>query len=154
MADEPQNPRDRDVLVPKHRTPAGGVPVGEFSDNPSTDVRPGESREMARRRKTPSERIERLEERADSADKNDAVILQRMDGQDEVLGIIKGSLERLENRDDIVFTSKVEVRKHEEIKRLDDDADAKKQKRERITQIIKGVLGGAGVLEIIHRLFL
>lgn len=135
--DEPTPPRVRLVPPPKRRLQSAtereteseaarrARAIPEFVTEANTGV-------LERRRKSYSERLERVEQRHDEAD----VALAEIGGELKAQSVILGEL-------------------HDDMKaRRADDASAKLNRRERVTALIKGGLGTGAVLEIIHRFFL
>lgn len=102
-------------------------------------------------------------------------VIGQMNGQDRVLKNIESTMTRLANREEVDITTRVELHKAdkmseikvEEEKKLSatkieeekriadikDEADRKAARRKIVTKIVGGVAGGAGIVELLHRIF-
>jgi outer membrane murein-binding lipoprotein Lpp len=126
--------RDRDVHVPKHATPPQGYPV--FVGEEVTGAYEGDELREIRSRRPTDKRIERLEDKHDELRsdvreiRDDQKVIaghvgdlraevSGISGQLEVLpkfmAAIEKAADRANERDDVTFTSKVEVHKAQAI---------------------------------------
>lgn len=127
-----------------------GVPVlaETWEEQNTSEIEDPDARHAARGQKSDRARIERLEERVDGVTVSLARLEGKTDGQTAIIERIDKSIDRMASRDDIVFTSKVEVHKAKEIDKVKAGAD----KRERITKIMGGLASGGLIVEVLHRL--
>lgn len=168
-------PDDRDHQKPKHGliTPVGGVPIGEF-ETPQEDTgnyrgpELAEKRQEIRGKRDTKERVSRVEERTDRLDDKLTEYRQEVNGWrletttqigglTGAVGTLAGEVSGLKTviqdaraNNQLITKANIEVGTAKELDKL----DARKNRRERWTKAFGFVAGGAGVWELIHRLFL
>jgi DNA repair exonuclease SbcCD ATPase subunit len=94
----------------------------------------------------------------------------KLEGQEKVLGEMLGLVKKAAEREHVTFTAKVDVEKANELAKVEvtkaeglakvevskeqglDTVAAKKVRRDTLAKIVGGVVGGGGLVEMLHRL--